>query len=69
MEPHIGANWPCKQAVVFMHLGNNTFTISEMMAHLMGHGAIFSKVPDYDAVLALTLLLPSDFDFLFHGDG
>ena len=51
-----------------MRLWNDTFTIAEMMAHSMGHGAVFSKVPDYGAVLAPTSLLLSDFDFLFHGD-
>ena len=69
VEPHIGANWLCEWAIVFMHLGNNTFTVSKAMAHPMGHGAIFSKVPNYGAVLALTLPLPDDFDLLFHGDG
>ena len=69
VEPHIGANWLCEWAVVFMRLGNDTFTVSKAMAHSMGHSAIFSKVPDYGAVLAPTSPLPGDFDLLFHGDG
>ena len=68
MEPHIGANQLYKWAVVFICLRNDTFTISKTIAHSMGHSAVLSKMPDYDAVLTPTAPLPHDFDLLLHHD-
>ena len=69
MEPHIGADRLRERTIMFMHLGNDAFAISETMAHSMGHGAVLGEMPDYGAVFAPTAPLPRDFDLLLHRDG
>ena len=66
MKAHIGADRLCQRAVVFMRLRDDTFTISKAMTHSMGHGAVFSEVSNYGAVLAPTAPLSRDLGLLFH---
>ena len=66
METHVGTDWFCHGAVMFMRLWDDAFTIPKVMTHLVGHGAILSEVSDYGAVLAPTAPLSRDLDLLFH---
>ena len=69
METHIGADRLHKRTIMFMRLGNDAFTVSETMAHSVGHGAVLGEVSDYGTVFAPTAPLLRDFDLLFHCDG
>ena len=69
METHIGADRLRQGAVMFVCLRDDTFAISKPMAHSMGYGAVFGKMPDYGAVLAPTASLPRDLGLLLHRKG
>ena len=69
VETHIGADWLREGSVVLVHLRDDAFAISKTMAHSMGHGAVFGKMPNYGAVLAPTASLPRDLGLLLHCEG
>ena len=69
VESHVRADRLHKRAIMFMHLRDDKFTISKTMAHLVRHGAIFSEVSDYGAVLTTAAPLPRDLGLLLHREG
>ena len=66
METHIGADWLCHGAVMFMRLRDDAFTIPKAMTHSVGHGAILSEMSDYGAVLTPAASPSRDLGLLFH---
>ena len=65
MEPHIGEDRPREWVVVLVSLGDNIFTIPELMAHIVGHCAVLGEMPYYNAIFAPTLPLPGNLPWLF----
>ena len=69
VKSHIGADWLREWLVVLVSLGNNAFTIPELMAHTVGHGTVLREVSYYGAILAPAAPLSSNLGPLLHREG